>query len=92
MYEDLEEEYHAVPAIVMDSRTFSCPSGGSMQMAAMSLTASSMTCGSDGESDRAISVTASLCSKMSFSPTLLFMMAFRHRMHSCWTFSHLLSL
>ncbi len=37
--------------MVMDSRTFSCPSGGRMQMAAISFTASSITCGSVGFSD-----------------------------------------
>ena len=42
--------------------------------------------------ERASRVRASLCSNMSFRPTLLFMMAFKHLIHSCWTLFHLLSL
>ena len=42
--------------------------------------------------ERASRVRASLCSNMSFKPTLLFMMAFKHLIHSCWTLFHLLSL
>ena len=51
-----------------------------------------ITCGRLGFRDLAINVSASLCSNMSFSPTLLFMIAFKHLMHSCCTLSHLLSL
>ena len=51
-----------------------------------------ITCGRLGFRDLAINVSASLCSNISFSPTLLFMIAFKHLMHSCCTLSHLLSL
>ena len=61
------------PAMVIASRVFSWPSGGTRQTAAISLTASSMTCGRFGVIDLASSVRASLCSNMSFKPTLLFM-------------------
>ena len=75
-----------------ESFTLSCPSGGTKQTAAMSLTASSMTKGTVGEMDLARSVKASLWSKRFLSPTLLFIIAFKHFMHSSWTRSHFESL
>ena len=72
--------------------TFSCPSGGTKQTAAISLTASSMTRGTVGEMDLASRVSASLWSNRFLSPILLFMIAFRHLIHSSCTLSHLESL
>ena len=72
--------------------TFSCPSGGTKQTAAISLTASSMTRGTVGEMDLARRVSASLWSNRFLSPILLFMIAFRHLIHSSCTLSHLESL
>jgi hypothetical protein len=78
--------------VVMASKARSCPSGGTKQIPAISLTASTITAGRDGTKERARSVSASRCSKSFFNPTLLLEMAFRQRMHSCWTLSHLASL
>lgn len=80
------------PLVVMASKARSCPSGGTKQIPAISLTASTITAGRDGTKERARSVSASRCSNSFFKPTLLLEMAFRQRMHSCWTLSHLASL
>ena len=74
------------------SPTLSWPSGGTRHTAAISLTASSMTRGTVGVMDLASRVSASLWSNRFRSPTLLFMIAFRHLMHSNWTRSHFESL
>ena len=80
------------PLVVIASSARSCPSGGTKQIPAMSLTASTITAGKDGTKERARSVNASRCSNSFFRPTLLLEMAFKHLMHSCWTLSHLASL
>ena len=86
------------PAIVMASSVLSCPSGGTRHTAAISFTASRDTWGWVGSIDLdkfsfyifnfktiiylASKMRASLWLKRFWSPTLLFMIAFRHLIHS----------